>query len=1205
MKLMNKLGNVMNKKFKAIASAMVVFALVIGIIGTPAATAVAVTQFGFDTGFDPALSDGAVTTTETTTQSGVVLTSQGSTYTECVLEASEDFVTVGDSIDLSWYTSGFDSIKVNGETVTSDSGSMTINNLQNDTVYTLQALSDSGAQCNQTVTVICLPPEVLKCELEVKKIVNKTTALPGENLTYTITVNNIGTTDCTGGGVKIEDVLDPNITYQSHQVSSNFTAGYMGTPVYTSGDRTLHFNGNVLTPGESGTITWIGKVNTPTQCGDFEVKNQAKATALELNNFGTWAYSPTVKTLIDNDCSTSKPCDLELHKTVNKATAQVNEELTYTITIKNNGDETCTGSGVLIEDVLDPNITYLRQTHSSNIGAGYLEKPVYTSADRTLHFNGFDLTPGESGTVTWVGKVNTPTQCGDFEVKNQAKATATELNNFQTWVYSEQVKTVIDNECYVPQSPTCTLLPTNQTLVKGGSAVFTWTTTNADTATLTDFGSVSLNGTGTTSPLTTGKDYILTVTGNGKTISCVAEVIVQSSPAPTCDIFTATPSTIMVGGTTTLAWETSNADQVFLNNGVGAVAADSSIIVSPLANIVYQLTVIGAEDQTISCDVPVTVTDDPKPICELFTATPSALSYGGGSVLLDWKVTGAISASISPIVGAVALTDSKTVPITQSTTFTLTAVDGDGDEVRCVAPVAVGDPIPSLTCADNVSFTASDYSIRRGDVTTLHWNTTNVDTVSISDIGATALSGSQAVSPAADTNYTLTATRGTESVSCPITIDVSSGGGGGGGGSASPRCELTISDSRIKSGEEVTLKWDTSNATEVTLSDDRGKTLATTADHLSSEKDDYYDGKITVKPTRDTVYTLLAERGSRDRECSVKVDIEDDVVVLQTRDQQPLIAGISLSQVPYTGFDAGPFMTAMFYLLLVAWAFFITYLLVLRNKTAGGLSITEPHISLTHNEMRMQHAETVRPDVFVKTTVAAPTHSGMVRTESTAPVNLPTNQVVVGYENLLDEPRVTVNPHQVSDSVVTELENRAHEQKALLSSDAVRHFIGTTSGEVERHQSLDEVIAEAKKTYPLEDGWIVINESRMRNLCEACLNKPAASDVVPFTPATVPVGSGSLAEAIVTGNIVAAYGMIGNSPMFALVDAAADLDALYRHRKDGNAKVSELLKIETEDLSDEQIKSMITALTGALDGTYTDEASAVKMAIMKAVKAAA
>ena len=50
---------------------------------------------------------------------------------------------------------------------------------------------------------------------------------------------------------------------------------------------------------------------------------------------------------------------------------------------------------------------------------------------------------------------------------------------------------------------------------------------------------------------------------------------------------------------------------------------------------------------------------------------------------------------------------------------------------------------------------------------------------------------------------------------------------------------------------------------------------------------------------------------------------------------------------------------------------------------------------------------------------------------------------------------------------------------------------------------------------------------------------------------------------------------------------------------------SELLMKSTASLTDAQILAMIEALTGALDGTYTDEGAAVKMSIMKAIKVVA
>ena len=174
-----------------------------------------------------------------------------------------------------------------------------------------------------------------------------------------------------------------------------------------------------------------------------------------------------------------------------------------------------------------------------------------------------------------------------------------------------------------------------------------------------------------------------------------------------------------------------------------------------------------------------------------------------------------------------------------------------------------------------------------------------------------------------------------------------------------------------------------------------------------------------------------------------------------------------------------------------------------------------------------------------------------------------------------------------------------------MSSDAIRYFISTTNGGEERMEALTEVIKTAKSNFPAEDGWVVVNETRMKEICADCSAKAMSSDVKPYIPTVIPEGSGSLAEAIVTGNVVAAYEMIGNRPMFALADAASDLDSVVRARKGGKEVVSEMLMKETAKLTDEQLLKMIEALTGALDGTYTDEASAVKMAIMKAVKVGA
>jgi hypothetical protein len=309
---------------------------------------------------------------------------------------------------------------------------------------------------------------------------------------------------------------------------------------------------------------------------------------------------------------------------------------------------------------------------------------------------------------------------------------------------------------------------------------------------------------------------------------------------------------------------------------------------------------------------------------------------------------------------------------------------------------------------------------------------------------------------------------------------------------------------------------------------------------------------------------------------------DDEIVLLETRDQAPLVAGISLTEVPYTGFEAGTVMTFLFYALLAAWALYITYVLVIpKTLLSAAPQLVTPQNSADH----MTSAESMRPDAFAALSTASVATSTAAK--AAAPANLPVATA---------EPVAAVEEETVVDTA-TGVENQAHLHQALLSSSAVQSLIAMTT-DADRSETLTKVIADAKGAYPLEDGWVVINQTRLTELT----TQPAAT---PTPTVTALTGNGSLAEAVVTGNVVAAYELIGTRPMFALADASADLDTLYRNRKGANEPVSDLLTAATKDMTDVQIADMIAALTGALDGTYTDEASAVKMAIMKAVKIAA
>ena len=120
--------------------------------------------------------------------------------------------------------------------------------------------------------------DVKLCALQITKQVDKTTASVGDTLTYTINYTNVGKANCTGGGAEIYDALNSNLTFNGTH-TQNVTGDTDGQGINWAGG----FNGtnplvhaNVVSPGESGTITFEATINNPTVCGDFDIPNKAK-----------------------------------------------------------------------------------------------------------------------------------------------------------------------------------------------------------------------------------------------------------------------------------------------------------------------------------------------------------------------------------------------------------------------------------------------------------------------------------------------------------------------------------------------------------------------------------------------------------------------------------------------------------------------------------------------------------------------------------------------------------------------------------------------------------------------------------------------------------------------------------------------------------------------------------------------------------------
>ncbi|GEM_PF-436108 len=270
------------------------------------------------------------------------------------------------------------------------------------------------------------------------------------------------------------------------------------------------------------------------------------------------------------------------------------------------------------------------------------------------------------------------------------------------------------------------------TIAAGESSTLSWSVVGATTVSIDQgIGNVALSGRRAVVPGATTV-YTLTATNSaGMSATATAQVIVSGAPSapaaslPVVNSFTASPSIITAGSSTTLSWNVSNATSVAINPGVGTFASSGATIVSPAATTAYTLTATNAAGST-TATTQVTVSGAPSPFTGLpvvnyFTANPPIIS-AGGSTTLSWDVSGATSVTIDPGVGSVASVGTALVSPATSTNYTLTATNAMGWYSLTITVLVTGMPaagMPDLVITDiSRSGDVISYKIKnQGDVT--------------------------------------------------------------------------------------------------------------------------------------------------------------------------------------------------------------------------------------------------------------------------------------------------------------------------------------------------------------------------------------------------------------------------------------------------------------------------------------------------------
>jgi len=155
-----------------------------------------------------------------------------------------------------------------------------------------------------------------------------------------------------------------------------------------------------------------------------------------------------------------------------------------------------------------------------------------------------------------------------------------------------------------------------------------------------------------------------------------------------------------------------------------------------------------------------------SPTIASFTAQPSTLTQGG-PVTLSWSVTGADQLSIDQGVGTVTGTSTQTT-VAATTIFTLTASNSKGASTKsAVVNVATSTKNPLI-----LSFTATPASLPAAGKSTLTWNVSNADSLSIDHGVGTVTGTSVSVNVSATTIYNLPATNadGTSTATTAVVV---------------------------------------------------------------------------------------------------------------------------------------------------------------------------------------------------------------------------------------------------------------------------------------------------------------------------------------------------------------------------------------------------------------------------------------------------
>jgi uncharacterized repeat protein (TIGR01451 family) len=252
-----------------------------------------------------------------------------------------------------------------------------------------------------------VPLTATQIDLALTKIVNNASPNVGDQVTFTVTASNTGPSAATG--VLVSDALPAGLTFVSATPSGSTTYN-SGTGVWTIGS--LNSSGTAQLQIVATVATSGAKTNT----AEVTAANESDLDSTPNNHIATEDDQASI-------IVTPQVADLSLTKTVDIATPNKNQNVTFTLTLSNAGPNSATS--VQVTDLLPAGLTFVSSTPSGTT--------TYTSG--TGIWNVGTLASGANATLAIVATTTTSgakTNSAQVTAVDQFDPDSTKNNNVST-----------------------------------------------------------------------------------------------------------------------------------------------------------------------------------------------------------------------------------------------------------------------------------------------------------------------------------------------------------------------------------------------------------------------------------------------------------------------------------------------------------------------------------------------------------------------------------------------------------------------------------------------------------------------------------------------------------------------------------------------------------------------------------------------------